>query len=257
MENKSNKDAIIIILLVVLLLATVVGLLWYSLSQNNTNKVEIPQNSNEQALIAKDAEIQSLRNELTSKNTEITSLKGEVEAKEKEIQELNKKVEGTTSQTGTNNKSVLFDAQKVKYKGEYVSDEVEWVKIGYTVDVDVSQPKALSCTMRLNENGEVDVQYKSKKYKVEGFNKKVIELYAVRDGQSALESAIAIMEDGTIEQIYFDGNNFKTRGTIGGAKDVVKIIHITTDGYRHSAAVQMDGDTIVLGGLKNYYNPGA
>ena len=256
MENKSNKDAIIIILLVVLLLATVVGLLWYSLSQNNTNKVEIPQNSSEQALIAKDAEIQSLRNELTSKNTEITSLKGEVEAKEKEIQELNKKVEGTTSQTGTNNKSVLFDAKKVKHKGEYVSGNVKLAEIRYILDCDPTGV-AVYCSMLINSNGEVEVDYEEKKYKVKGFSKKVVELYVGDDGQSALESGIAVMEDGTIEQIYFDGNNFKTRGTIGGVKNVVKLIYIREDGYKLTAAVQADGDIIVLSGLKNYYNPGA
>lgn len=64
------------------------------------------------------------------------------------------------------------------------------------------------------------------------------------------------MEDGIIEQIYFDGNNFKTRGTIGGVNDVIKFIYVSVNGQRKAAAVQANGDTVVLSGLKNYYNPG-
>lgn len=238
MENKSNKDAIIIILLVVLLLAVIGGFVWYYISQNNTNKVEVTQNNNEQTLIAKDAEISSLKGEVEAKDKEISSLK-------KENEELKKNDESTK------NEFVLFDGEKVKQNGKYVTNKVTI----YPVTIEISEDDIYM--MEINEKGEINVHYKNKTYTVKGFTKKVVELYAMDDQQTAIKGGIAIMEDGTIEQIYFDGNNFKTRGTIGGVKDVVKLIYVKVNGHRNLAAVQADGNTIVLAGLKNYYNPGA
>ena len=201
MENKSNKDAIIIILLVVLLLAVIGGFVWCYISQNNTNKVEMTQNNNKQALIAKDAEI--------------SLLKGEVAAKDKEISSLKKENEGLKkNDESTKNEFVLFDGEKVKQNGKYVSSKAALYPVS-VLDFN-ENGEAEYYTIQINEKGEVNVNYKNKTYTVKGFTKKVVELYAMSDEQTAIESGIAIMEDGTIEQIYFDGNNFKTRGTIVG-----------------------------------------
>lgn len=240
MENKSNKDAIIIILLVVLLLTVIGGLIWYYIIQNNTNKVEIPQNNNEQILIAKNAEIISLKSEVEAKDKEISYLK-------KENEELKQNDESTKDEF------VLFDGEKVKQNGKYITNKVTMYPV--TIENPIDEDDIY--LMEINEKGEINVDYKNKTYTVKGFTKKVVELYTMDDQQTAIKGSIAIMEDGTIEQIYFDGNNFKTRGTIGGVKDVVKLIYVKVNGHRNLAAVQADGNTIVLVGLKNYYNPGA
>lgn len=240
MENKRNKDAIIVLVLMILLVLVIGAIIWISLTDIDvTDNSKDAQNSNEQLLKIKDDEIALLKQDIVAKDNEISSLK-------KENEELKGK-EGET--VVTKNNYVLFDGGKVKLDGSYISGRATLYPVT-VLDFDENY------AVEINENGGVNVNYKNKTYTVKGFSKKAVELYAMSDSQTAKEGVIAIMSDGTIEQIYFDGNDFKTRGTIAGVKDVVKLIYVKVNGMRYAAAVQANGDTVVLSGLENYYNPG-
>lgn len=249
MEKRKNTEAIIIIVLLLILIGVVIFLLVNTLKSSDITTADnnkVSDNNNIQETSKEENNV-TLENQLKEKDSKIAAL-------EKENEELKKKANETKKETIKKNEYVVFNGSKVKHNGKYISSKALYYPI--QVLYFNEEQEADYYRYEINAQGGLSVVYENKTYTVKGLSKRVAEIYAMDDGQTALQGCIAIMEDGTIEQIYFDGNNFKTRGTIGGVKDVVKLIYIVVDGQRCAAAVQADGDTVVLSGLKNYYNPG-
>lgn len=229
MENTKAKKVLVGVL-VLLLIVCLAVIIWQCVRLNS-------QSMNNNVVSSEKENVGSTNTDVTNKETSNTSTKTANETKEEIV---------------TKNEYVYFNKNKVKVDGKYLTDTS--LKL---VDVTVNlfdEENTLSYTV--TEKGGVEANYNDDTYTVKGLSKKVVEIYSVNDGQSAIETGIALMEDGTIEQLYLDGSEFKSYGTISGVKDVLRFVYVLKDNHRHLAALQANGDTVVLQGLKNYYMPG-
>lgn len=234
MENTKAKKILIVILLVLLLAC--LGIIVYQYLK--LNKV-----------IGK----------TTKETTNVIDNQNEKKDESKNIEQIEKT---DTTKCEENNKRGYIPVSKTQYDNYSI---VVYAICNYnlgTFSFSVDKDGGIEATYQANSNEFSENQNgfeSGKTYKVTGLTKKAVGVYCGYSGNGSYDSTVAIMEDGSLEQIIVSENKLVSNGTLKGVSNVVRleqgsIRYNQGGGSSTIIAVQEDGNCVILSNLKDWSN---
>ena len=170
-----------------------------------------------------------------------------------------------------NNKQAVVEEIKTETnttpKTSFVKFNVNNIQGREDMEFNLSSKSLAGVNVSLN-NGEVFVSFSyledlieinninikiNEEYKVEGLNKKAVDVYIFTQGEgSTIPKVLILLEDGTVEYLSItkgcETKIFKSQGKLGDYKDVVRFTEVGVgpkeegpEGYRTAVVIQADG----------------
>ena len=234
MENTKAKKVLIVVL-IILLLACLGVIVYQYLKLSNTNK--------------------EIANSTTTGTTQQgTSITNKTTAEENKQQAPEKT--SITKCEETSNKQSYVAIKEIK-SDDYSIKVISTCNIvGGTLTFSLDNNGAIEATFNINGEDE-SVFENGKTYKVTGLTKKAVGVYCGHVGNGIGDSVVAVMEDGTLEQIITRENKLVSQGTLKGVSNVVRLEQASKKltaggGLLTIVAVQADENCVILSDLKNW-----